>query len=639
MVRRHGESSRTGPLGFSALARGKTNVSDVPEVTPVTIVCIGEALSSQVDLEQVRGTLMPIATPSPLRAASTWWRVALALFAASMLVVVRADAREIALQGAWRPAHAHEQPATLSDPGLQRFDPARPRVFAPGEAGSWILLWPGTQWPAAPFVVEVGAPGMQTAHFFPPDSTGVQSARLMSTKNALAGTDRLAFRVAQAPATGQPLRLLLEARDVTPVSVTFTVRSMADYVRADTRWVAFASACLAVMLTVLLIAIFFCIWLRDPTFAWYAVFNLGYATIFAIQSGYVIEPLGWSFVAAAPKVWGRIATALAVTGAMLFVSRFADLRRHAPRWRLFLLGHAGVVVALTAYSLLPVPGAQAFVRSLINPLLALGMLSALAAGVIAAIRGSRYALLLLAGWAPLLLINALGSAQLPEWTPDWVFGDATAMGAGAFEALVLAFGLVRRSAVMRREHTQARRLADIDPLTGVFNRRAWARRLAELQERTRLRGESLSLLFLDLDRFKDINDRFGHDAGDHALQTVAAVMREELRDVDEIGRYGGEEFVVALPGVDARRAVHIAERIRGRLQQLAAATAGGRLPTVSIGVASTHDEHDIDALIKRADRAMYAAKKNGRNRTVLEPGDGSGPRDDGPPGEFEADSI
>lgn len=578
---------------------------------------------------------MPIATPSPLRATSPWrQRIALALFASLLLLVVRADAQEIALQGAWRLARANEQPAALSDRGLQRFDPARPHAFAPGEAGNWILLWPRARWPATPFVVEVDAPGMQTVRYFPAHSAAVQSSRLMSTTNALAGTDRLAFRVDQAPPAGQPLRLLLEARDVTPVSVTFAVRSMDDYLRADTRWVAFASVCLAVMFTVLLIAIFFCIWLRDPTFAYYAVFNLGYATIFAIQSGYVAEPLGWSFVAAAPRVWGRIATALAVTGAMLFVSRFADLRRHAPRWRAFMLGHAALVVALTAYSLLPVSGAQAFVRGLINPLLALGMLSALAASVIAAIRGSRYALLLLAGWAPLLLINALGSAPLPEWTPAWVFGDAAAMGAGAFEALVLAFGLVRRSAVMRREHTQARRLADVDPLTGVFNRRAWARRLADLQERTCLRGESLSLLFLDLDRFKDINDRFGHDAGDRALQTVAVVMREELRDVDEIGRYGGEEFVVALPGVDARRAMQIAERIRGRLQQLASAASGGGLPTVSIGVASTQGEQDIDTLVRRADQAMYVAKKTGRNRAVLDPGKDAEPRDREPPGKY-----
>jgi diguanylate cyclase (GGDEF)-like protein len=582
---------------------------------------------------------MPIATPSPMRATIWRQRVALVLFASLMLLVVRADAREIALQGAWRPAHAHEQPAALSDPGLRQFDPARPRVFAPGEAGNWILLRPVAQWPAAPFVVEVDAPGMQTARFFPPGSGPVQTARLMSTTNALMGTDRLAFRVTRAPSAGEPLRLLLEARDVTPVSVTFAVRPMEDYLRADTRWVAFASICLAVMFTVLLVAVFFCIWLRDPTFAYYAGFNLGYAAIMAIQSGYVVEPLGWAFMTEAPRVWGRIATALAVTCAMLFVSGFANLRRYAPRWRAFLLGYAAVVAALTTFSLLHLPGAQAFVRGLINPLLALGMVSALAASVIAAVRGSRYALFFLAGWTPLLLINALGSAHLPGWTPDWVFGDTSAMAAGAFEALVLAFGLARRSAVLRREHTQARRLADTDPLTGVFNRRAWARRVAELQERTRARGESLSLLFLDLDRFKEINDRFGHEAGDRALQAVARVMREELRDVDEIGRYGGEEFVVALPGVDARRAMHIAGRIRDRLHQLASDTAEGGLPTVSIGVASTRGEEDMDTLIRRADRAMYVAKKSGRNRAVFDSGEDAEPPQRTPPGEFESDSA
>jgi diguanylate cyclase (GGDEF)-like protein len=582
---------------------------------------------------------MPTAPPWQGRATSVWrQRVALALFASLMLFGARAGAQDIALQGSWRPAHAHEQPPALSDSRLHRFDPARPRVFAPGEAGNWILLWPVAEWPAAPFVVEVDAPGLQTARFFPPDSAAVQTARLMSATNALAGTDRLAFRVAHAPPAGQPVRLLLEAHDVTPASVTFSVRSMNDYLRTDMRRMAFASICLSVMITVLLIAVFFCIWLRDTTFAYYAAFNLGYAMIFAIQSGYVVEPLGWSFVAAAPKLWGHIATALAVTCAMLFVSRFADLRRRAPRWRGFLLGYAAVVVALTTCSLLPLPGAQAFVRGLINPLLALGMLSALAASVIAAIRGSRYALLFLAGWSPLLLINALGSTQLTGWFPDWIFGNAAAMGAGAFEALVLAFGLVLRSAVMRREHTQARRLADTDPLTGVFNRRAWARRLAELQERTRARGESLSLLFLDLDRFKEINDRFGHDAGDRALQTLASVMRGELRDMDDIGRYGGEEFVVALPGVDERRAMQIAERIRGRLQQLASATAAGSLPTVSIGVASTRGEEAMDTLVKRADQAMYVAKKTGRNRVVLDPGKADAePPGCEPPRELESD--
>lgn len=571
---------------------------------------------------------MPIVAPVSARARSTRHCVALAILVLLSLLAVRADAGGFALRGMWRPAHAHEMPAsvTSSDPGMREFDPAHPRVFASGETGNWILLWPARGgWPATPFVVEVDTPGLQTAHFFAPDSGAVQSARLMSTRNALTGIDRLAFRVARAPAPGEPLRLLLDSRGVMPASVTFAVRTLDDYLRADTHWVAFASVCLATMLTVLLIAIFFCIWLGDPAFGYYSVFNLGYAMILAIQSGYIIEPLGWSFIAAAPLVWGRIATASSVAFAMLFVSRFADMRDYAPRWRRFLLGYAAVVAALTACSLLPISGAHAFVRGLINPLLALGMFSALTAGVFAAIRGSRYAWFFLVGWAPLLLVNALGSVHADAWVPDWALGNAAALGAGAFEALVLAFGLVHRSAIMRHEHILARQLADIDPLTGVLNRRAWARRLVELQQRTRLRGESLSLLFLDLDRFKEINDRLGHEAGDHALRTVATEMRGELRDLDEIGRYGGEEFVVALPGAAAERAMQIAERIRVRLQRLASGSADESLPTVSIGVASARGGSDPEALIRRADRAMYGAKQSGRNKVVLDVDDSTDP--------------
>ena len=569
---------------------------------------------------------MPTAAPVPTRAASIQRRRMLfALFFALALLAFGGEAAETTLRGAWRPARAQESAVavTLADPGMRVFDPARPQTFTPGEAASWILLWPARgEWPATPFVVEVDAPGLQAAHFFPPYSGAVQSARLMSTANALAGIDRVAFRVARTPAAGEPLRLLLDARGVVPSPVTFAARPLDDYLRADTRWVAFASVCLAMMLTVLLVAVFFCLRLGDPAFAYYAVFNLAYAMILALQSGYVVEPLGWSFVAAAPQAWGRVATVLCVVFAILFMSRFADLRHYAPRWRTFLLGYAGVIGMLTAYGMLPVPGAHGFVQGIINPLLALGMLAALGAGVLAALRGSRYALFFLAGWAPLLLVNALGSVQPYGLAPDWVLGDAAGLGVGAFEALVLAFGLVHRSAVMRREHTQARRLADIDPLTGVFNRRAWGRRLVELEERMRLRGESLSLLFLDVDRFKQINDRLGHDAGDRALQAIAAVMRQELRNLDEIGRYGGEEFVVALPGADAQRAMQIAERIRIHMQLLASASVEGGMPTVSIGVASTRGKLDPETLVRCADRAMYAAKKSGRNKVVLdaEPG-------------------
>jgi diguanylate cyclase (GGDEF)-like protein len=150
----------------------------------------------------------------------------------------------------------------------------------------------------------------------------------------------------------------------------------------------------------------------------------------------------------------------------------------------------------------------------------------------------------------------------------------------------------------------------------VYNRRAWSERLLALHARTQREGQPLSLLFLDLDQFKELNDRLGHAAGDAALRAMAAVMRAEIREHDTVGRYGGEEFVVCLPNTGHARALQAAERIRKRLQERARREADGSLPTVSIGVATLRPGEELAALIRRADSAMYEAKAAGRNRVV-----------------------
>jgi diguanylate cyclase (GGDEF)-like protein len=236
--------------------------------------------------------------------------------------------------------------------------------------------------------------------------------------------------------------------------------------------------------------------------------------------------------------------------------------------------------------------------------------------VAAAWHGSRYAWFFLAGWTPLLAVTVLGSLQLYGIADGWTWSDDAALGAGALEALVLSLGLADRSLALRRDRDHARRLADIDALTGLYNRRGWTDRVLALDEDLRREGASYSVLFLDLDRFKELNDRLGHEAGDAALRTLATVMREELREQDIIGRFGGEEFVVALPGADRLHAARVAERIRARLQALAAEDPADALRTVSIGVATLNDGETTSALLKRADKAMYAAKAAGRNRVV-----------------------
>jgi diguanylate cyclase (GGDEF)-like protein len=162
------------------------------------------------------------------------------------------------------------------------------------------------------------------------------------------------------------------------------------------------------------------------------------------------------------------------------------------------------------------------------------------------------------------------------------------------------------------------RLAMTDPLTGVHNRRTLAR-LADHEIREALReGRALSLLAIDVDHFKRINDAFGHDSGDEALLGLVRLMRESLALDAPLSRIGGEEFAVLLPGLSELEACVLAEYLRQHVASALLSSNGHPLRlTVSVGVASIDaDTRDLRALLHNADRALYAAKHNGRNRCV-----------------------
>jgi len=193
-----------------------------------------------------------------------------------------------------------------------------------------------------------------------------------------------------------------------------------------------------------------------------------------------------------------------------------------------------------------------------------------------------------------------------------------------------AFGLEMRASVARiAEHAALaianRRLlaalqgmAATDARTGLANIRAFDQMLEDALAARRT-DETVAVLMLDLDHFKDFNDRHGHPSGDQALRTFADILRSCLRDGDIAARYGGEEFAVVLPGVDETTALAIAERIRSRTESTLISLAPGitdRL-SVSIGIASApHQAHDRIALLRLADEALYQAKEAGRNRVV-----------------------
>ena len=187
-----------------------------------------------------------------------------------------------------------------------------------------------------------------------------------------------------------------------------------------------------------------------------------------------------------------------------------------------------------------------------------------------------------------------------------------------YQVVALAFQLTLVALVVGQFVTELQSASRHDPLTGLMNRRAFDEALEAEVQRSRRRGEPFSVLMLDADHFKDINDEEGHAAGDRALQHMGTLLAAHMRDIDRVGRYGGEEFVVLLPGTALDDARVTAERLRQKVQALPPRWQERALPlTVSIGVAQWQAEgDDIAMLLARADAALYRAKEAGRNCVV-----------------------
>lgn len=193
--------------------------------------------------------------------------------------------------------------------------------------------------------------------------------------------------------------------------------------------------------------------------------------------------------------------------------------------------------------------------------------------------------------------------------------------------LALVFWMARRVLRLleerdhaRAEAKQVRRDSERDALTGALNRGAWRERLERIAVDTVDDGRPMSVLFFDIDLFKLVNDSLGHSVGDDCLKQVSRTVAEELRGGDILGRLGGEEFAVVLPGARRIHAIAVAERIRTAVQARCHMVGEEQVElTVSIGAAEfLGPDESLDTLMGRADRAMYLAKDSGRNIVVAD---------------------
>lgn len=248
----------------------------------------------------------------------------------------------------------------------------------------------------------------------------------------------------------------------------------------------------------------------------------------------------------------------------------------------------------------------------------------------------------LAGFDALRLCSQLRSLERTRMLPILVISEPD-QDTGVIRALELGVNdyvrrPIDRHELMARVRTQIKRkrynemlrdsvqatieMAVTDALTGLHNRRYLDSHLVSLFEKAIGRSRPLSLVICDLDRFKDINDRYGHDVGDEVIREFATRMRKNVRNLDLACRYGGEEFVVVMPDTDMVLARIVAERIRQEVAAHPFLVKGGALQlpvTVSLGVATLDGPQDLpEKMLKRADVALYNAKRAGRNQVMTE---------------------
>jgi diguanylate cyclase (GGDEF)-like protein len=482
--------------------------------------------------------------------------------------------------------------------------------------GSWVQLIPRSLPPQALLVVEgqVIAPVVLVL----PDGTRIERSK--ARPPARDGSPiALVFPLPASVQPGTPLRLHLAHQH--RVNVDFSIVAEQPWREYERTRLIVSAAMYAALIAFAVIAGCYWVALRERMFADYTCYLLSLIFFMMASGGLLYAGPGGEWLARL-GIHAQWAAATAAIGFAVGFSRdFLDMPRHALRLvKLLDRLRAALLLAAAVVVLWPGPASR-FGMVVVAVLLPVNVLM-IGLGVRAALAGNRYGGYFLAGWVPLTAATSMRSLQAAGLV-DIPANDVYLYAMGAvWEALALTMGIADRVLGFRRERDAARKMAEQDALTGVQSRRAIEMQLRAQASEARAGGSGLGVLFIDIDHFKSINDRFGHAIGDACLVAVAQRLQAELRDGDSLGRWGGEEFVALLPGANLDNAHHTSERILRKVSADPVVVPHGAVPvTVSIGIAVLDPLHDdIHTLLNRADAALYRAKANGRNRVERDVG-------------------
>ncbi len=491
------------------------------------------------------------------------------------------------------------------------------RMLPYRDQGSWVRITPRAALPPkALLVVEGQVAG--SVQLVLPDGTRIERSKIHPSErdgSAIA----LVFPLPASLEPGTPL--LLHLAHSHRVNVDFSIVAGEAWREYEKTRLIVSAAMYASLIAFAVIAGCYWVALRERMFADYTCYLLSLILFMTASAGLLYAAPGGQWLGRL-GIHGQWAAATGAIGfAVGFARDFLDIERHAPRLLAMMDRLRGaLLLSAVAIAAWPWPASR-FGMVMVMVLLAVNLLL-IGLGARAALARNRYGYYFLAGWVPLTVTTSVRSMQaagLVEIAANDVY--LYALGA-VWEALALTLGIADRVLGFRRERDAARKMAEEDALTGVQSRRAIEMQLRALASEARTGGSGLGVLFVDIDHFKSINDRFGHGIGDACLAAVAQRLQAELRDGDHLGRWGGEEFVALLPGANLDNAHHTSERILRAVSADPVRIASGEVSiTVSIGIAVLDPLHDdTHSLLHRADSALYRAKANGRNRVERDPG-------------------
>lgn len=450
--------------------------------------------------------------------------------------------------------------------------------------------------------------------YLPPDYRAQRLYTFDPLRPQIGSRHRLTLELPHAVADAPVFLQLLEGRHQ-PMRVS--AAPLQDYIAEDLTRVRYTSMILSALLLLGMVATTYAVALRRWMLLLFAGWVASGAIYVLVTSGEVVwlvnDP---ALLRHSMRVFG-VSIHIGAVAAYGFVIGFLDMPTHYPRIARMMAAILAVAALLVVLTLVD-PRSFIANQSVNLAVVALAILS-LGVAVVRAYAGSPQAWFFLLGWGSVLLVGMVRAVYFlqHQGTPDWL--EVLHPGIQVFGAMVLVLATARAARYAEREMHVARTVARTDALTRLPNRAQLDQGLAELLQLAARDQLPLSLMFLDLDHFKLINDRHGHAIGDRCLATVGNILRRHVRASDLIARYGGEEFVLALEGAGHERSVAAAEELRRAVEEEGRAIDGRAIGlTVSIGVADFRTGDSVADLLARADAALYRAKREGRNRVVAD---------------------